>query len=259
MKRFFGSRKAASNLPEPFHRQLNMYALAAGAAGVGVLPLTQRAEARIVYTPANIKITENGGLISFDLNHDGIPDFGLSNKYLHTQTQWYGTLAVVQARKANEIWGVQSKGLLCAGALPKGIRVGPKGRFQEDPTTGLVMAFSNPDTYFGRWFHVKQAYLGLKFVIKGKTHFGWARVKLNVKGQITATLTGYAYETIPNKPIVTGETRSTDGTSKDEQPNPAALAAPIAKPDRLGLLALGSSGLSIWRRKESVVVTPENN
>jgi hypothetical protein len=259
MKRSFGSRKAASNLPESVHHQLNMYALAAGAAGVGMLALTPRAEARIVYTPANIKITENGGLIYFDLNHDGIPDFGLSNKYLHTQTQWYGTLAVVQAQQANEIWGVHSKGLLCGGALPKGVRIGPKGRFQKDPATGLLMALSNPDTYFGQWFHVRQAYLGLKFVIKGKTHFGWARVKLNVNGQIAATLTGYAYETIPNKPIITGKTRGTDGTSEGEQLNPAAQAASIPKPARLGLLALGSAGLSSWQRKESVSVTPENN
>ena len=259
MKRSFGSRKTVSNLSESVQQYLNMYALAASAAGVSLLALAQPAEGRIVYTPANIKITENGGLISFDLDHDGIADFGLSNKYLHTQTQWYGTLAVVQAQQANEIWGVNSKGLLCAGALPKGIRVGPKGRFQKDPATGLVMAFSNPDTYFGQWFHVKQAYLGLKFVIKGKTHFGWARVKLSVKGQITATLTGYAYETTPNKAIITGKTKGPGDEGGVEQLSPATLTAPIPKPASLSLLALGSPGLSIWRRKESVGATPENN
>jgi hypothetical protein len=76
MKR--NSRPPAA-LPESIHRQLSKYAIAASAAGVGMIALTQAAEARIVYTPANIKIVENGGLISFDLNHDGIPDFGLSN------------------------------------------------------------------------------------------------------------------------------------------------------------------------------------
>jgi hypothetical protein len=50
--------------------------------------------------------------------------------------------------------------------------------------------------------NLKQAYLGLKFVIKGKVHFGWARAKVSVGFSITAVLIGYAYETIPGKPII---------------------------------------------------------
>jgi hypothetical protein len=163
-----GPRKTASSLSESIQKQLNMYAIAASAAGVSVLALAQSSEAKIVYTPVNVKIVQNGGLFSFDLNHDGISDFGLSNKYVATASRAYGTLKVVQSRQANEIWGVNSKGILCAGALPKGIRVGPKGRFQKDPATGLVMALASFDTYFGPWLKVKQAYLGLKFVIKGE-------------------------------------------------------------------------------------------
>jgi hypothetical protein len=63
------------------------------------------------------------------------------------------------------------------------------------------------------WNNVKQAYLGLKFVIKGKTHFGWARLKVSVdplKLSITAILTGYAYETTPGKPIIAGATKGPD-------------------------------------------------
>ena len=72
--------KSLPNLSESVHHQLNSYALAAGAAGVGFLALAPPTEAKIVYTPANVKIVQNGGLISFDLNHDGIPDFGLSKQ-----------------------------------------------------------------------------------------------------------------------------------------------------------------------------------
>jgi hypothetical protein len=100
---------------------------------------------------------------------------------------------------------------------------------------------------------VKQAYLGLKFVIKGKTHFGWAQVKLShpMYGTINATLTAYAYETIPDKAIVAGATRGTD-ESDLEQPD-AALITPIPdtpQPVTLGTLALGAPGLSIWRRTD---------
>jgi hypothetical protein len=214
-----------------------------------MLALTQPAEARIVYTPANVKIVENGGLVSFDLNHDGIPDFGLSNKYVISTTyRVFGLLKVVQARQANEIWDANSKGVGCAGALPKGIRLGSKGRFHRDPTAGLTMAYGGLDTYFCPWVKAQQSYLGLKFRINGKVHFGWARIKIGNGGGIplVATLTGYAYETIPNKPIVAGKTEGPDEVV--EGPD-AVLAAPIAKLVNLGVLAMGSAGLSIWRRE----------
>jgi len=208
MSRLLSRSRMISHVSPSLEKRLNLYSLAASAAGLSVLTLAQSAEAKIVYTPANINITQNGGLISFDLNHDGIPDFGLSNIYSHTSFQAAGFLKVVEAQSANEVWNVTSKGFLCAAALPKNVRVGPKGHFRKDPTTGLAMAFSNMEgTYFGPWRNVKQDYLGFRFVIKGKTHFGWARVKGNFNSfPYTATLTGYAYETIPNKPIIAGKT-----------------------------------------------------
>jgi hypothetical protein len=71
MIRFSGPPKIA-NLSEALHHHLNMYAIAAGAAGVGILALAQPAEGKIVYTPAH----KNAVLgINLDLNHDGIADF----------------------------------------------------------------------------------------------------------------------------------------------------------------------------------------
>src|ERR1700680_1577655 len=131
-----------SHVSASLEKRLNVCSLAASPAGVSVLTLAQPGEAKIVYTPANINITQNGGLISFDLNHDGIPDFGLSNIYTHTSFQATGFLKVVQSQSANEVWDVTSQGFLCAAALPKNARVGPDGHFQKDPAAGLAMAFS---------------------------------------------------------------------------------------------------------------------
>jgi hypothetical protein len=47
-------------LSKSFHHQLNMYTLAATAAGVGVLTLVQPANARIVYTHIHHVIGKNG-------------------------------------------------------------------------------------------------------------------------------------------------------------------------------------------------------
>ena len=117
------------------------------------------------------------------------------------------------------------------------------------------MAFASGNSTHGAafcpWRQVKQAYLGLKFVVKGKVHFGWARIKM-VGGSVgfPAKVTGYAYETIPNKPIVTDKTKGPDETSI-QQPD-AALTLPTRKPASLGLLAMGAPGLSIWRREELI-------
>jgi hypothetical protein len=106
---------------------------------------------------------------------------------------------------------------------------------------------------FGPWNNVKNRYLGLRFISEGKTHFGWARLNESCNpenSRITAVLTGYAYETIPNKAIIAGKTKGPDEVSNVEQPNPASLTAPTPEQATLGLLAMGAPGLSIWRREE---------
>jgi hypothetical protein len=235
-------------LPASFNRQLTMYALAAGAAGVGGLALAQPAEAKIVYTPANISIPLNGGLVQIDLNKDGVNDFALSNYSYQTHGLGDLFLKVVEDQSSNEIVDAKSKGHVCAAALPKGAKVGPKSRFHQDPTKGLYMRYvglggtQSSGTRFGPWFELNgQRYLGLKFVVNGKTHYGWARVKV-ISGSVSTTLTGYAYETIPGKPIIAGATKG-----PDEAEPTASL-----KPATLGALAMGAPGLSIWRREESV-------
>jgi hypothetical protein len=75
---------------------------------------------------------------------------------------------------------------------------------------------------------VKNHYLGLRFAINGKVHYGWARLTVSVSNGIYATLTGYAYETIPNKSIIAGATKGPDNNSIDEPI--ASLAAPTPQP-----------------------------
>lgn len=74
MKRLPRSRRAAE-LSDSVRSRLNMYALAATAAGVASLALPQAIEAKIVYHPAHVALD---GPYPLDLNQDGIPDFLLS-------------------------------------------------------------------------------------------------------------------------------------------------------------------------------------
>lgn len=212
MRRSSLRSRMRSRFSSSLEKRLNLYSLAASGAGLSVLTLGSSAEARIVYTPANVNITLNGGLIRFDLDHDGIPEFGFSNTYFHSSFQANGLVKIEQTQSVNEVWEVTSQRFACAAALPRNTVIGPRGHFERDPKSGLIMAFSNLEgTYGGPWRKVSQAYLGLKFEINGKTHFGWARVKGTFNSfPYTAILTGYAYETIPNKPIIAGQTHGTD-------------------------------------------------
>jgi|HubBroStandDraft_6_1064221.scaffolds.fasta_scaffold489021_1 hypothetical protein len=58
-----------------------------------------------------------------------------------------------------------------------------------------------------------------------------------------AVLTGYAYETIPNRPIVTGQTKGPHDASVDE--SNAALTPRTPKPATLGALALGARSITV--------------
>jgi hypothetical protein len=82
-------RKTA-NLSKLTNHQLHKYALAASAAGVGILALVQPAEAKIIYTPAHRTIP-SGGHYQLDLNHDGVTDFVLANMFRSLNSSYSGS------------------------------------------------------------------------------------------------------------------------------------------------------------------------
>jgi hypothetical protein len=254
------SPRKTAKLSDTLHKRVNMYALASSAAGVGVLALAQTAEAKIVYTKANVTIGHNGVLHhQIDLNHDGIKDFSFS----YPGTSGGPKSAALMVRplgKGNEVVSRTSERGYPA-ALLAGVLVGPKRRFdayKEQILAGWTTASGPPVIDVGNWVDVKNRYLGIEFMIKGKIHYGWARLSVSVDDDgldIEGTLTGFAYETIPNKPIITGKTEEPEEGSNDGA-NPATLNEPTLRTASLGLLAMGSPGLSVWRREESVLAAP---
>jgi hypothetical protein len=251
----------------PIHRQARLgarlekvllaYASAATAAGVGLLALTQPAEAKIVYTPANVSIVPTS-TVPLDLNHDGVADFSFKDT---TSTTSFGGgggfLSVVPARHANQIWGHLFGVRRNASALYAGVRIGAKGKFA--PGTNLMASTQvssgrppgGPGTCSGPWANVTNRYLALKFVIQRKIHFGWARLSVSCPLRslmVTAKLTGYAYETVPGKAIRTGQRK--DDAEDFSDGGQANLASPASKAATLGRLAQGAQGVAIWRRKE---------
>jgi hypothetical protein len=234
-----GHNRAAAPLRDGLEKSLAAYATAA-AAGAGLMAALP-AEARIVYTPAKITIPVYEW-VPIDLNHDGVADFSFYNYVNRGEYNRY-TLKARAQNQANEIRGRGiSSGLGFASALRAGFRVGTNRTYFHEAPGWLMCNWVdvNRDSYTrGQWMYTKNRYLGLKFTIGGQVHYGWARLSAALqhgKFGIQVTLTGYAYETIPDKPIITGKTKGPDVVTLE--------------PATLGRLAQGASGMSAWREKK---------
>ena len=213
-------------------------------------------EAKIVYTPSHLHIPPDNQVFPLDLNHDGRNDFSFDNASFQCHGTCGGGIGVSPLRKGNEVWGQH----YFASALPPGVRIGGRGHSNFSQRAGYMADFNTYDGVYhfkGQWANdgkgVKNRYLGLKFQVNGKTHFGWARLNVAFKPHLGffAVLTGYAYETIANKPIIAGKTKGPDDASVGE--SNTVLTVPTPEPATLGVLALGSPRMSIWRREESAV------
>jgi hypothetical protein len=262
-------RKTATHFSGIVQETINTYALAAGAAGVSLLALAQPSEAEIVYTPANQTIGHNGSL-KLDLNHDGITDFVISEQGLPWGSNGTSQNLNVKPALNNQVncryqYCASTEGAYAA-ALAPGVEIGPQqslhgwnGGVKEMAAEILDRGIAN---YFGSWRYARGGYLGLQFHINGETHFGWARLTVTFQSGIPegrtwiAHLTGYAYETVPNKAIEAGQTTENAGDAA-AQPHllrPAVVrpgAARHARPTSLGALALGAEGVALWRRDDS--------
>jgi hypothetical protein len=232
--------RATTRINSKLENQVTAYIAAAGAASVSLLALASSAEAKVVYTPTNVNVQYG---TTIDLNNDGTPDFRF-NEFIMYHSQ---RLTIQPAVAGN---GIRFNG---AGAACGffGVPVGPGETFGTNTSyfkNGVFVAgffqYSH-SSFHGPFANAVNRYLGLKFLIDGQVHFGWARLTIQ-NNVIGALMTGYAYETEPNVKIIEGHT---SGTSASNIP-PSDLLVPSSRPATLGMLARGADGLAIWRREE---------
>jgi hypothetical protein len=232
------ARVLKHKLPVPLEhtldRRLVAYAAAAAAAGIGAMATVQPANAEVVFTKSNESIVWDR--TKLDLNHDGIQDFEFDRAGLGHLLSY-----VVDPHKSNRVFGTYF-----ASALSSGVAVGPNKKFLHQ-IERMEQLFTNSvgTDYFGPWLNARNRFLGLEFKIDGQPHFGWARITFTAFGQ--ATISGYAYETIPNKPIVTGDIGGSEhviGKASPKIEDPSVTDQPT-----LGGLAQGVAGIAAWRRE----------
>ena len=237
--------RTPSKLSDSIHHQLNMYALAASAAGVGVLALTLPAEGKVVYTRAFLHVDYNHRVL-LDLTNNGTANFSFS--------AWFGgsVYSSIGAVNVQPLGGPGNAVALTehreeyssAGALHSGAKIDAARRWSPyyyDPV--LVGGWRQSGGVTGKFHPPDQHYVGLQFIINGKTHYGWARFsgirfrrRKEIGLKVWGDVTGYAYETIPNKPIIAGQEHGENDAT-------------------LGRLAQGAPGLSAWRQSQPTVDT----
>jgi hypothetical protein len=197
-----------SRFSDSFSHRLTSYALAAGAAGVTLLASAGPCAGEIIYKRTH-HVIENRTSYKLDLNQDGTADLSIQNQYFHSCTSDSCRTSenlIAKLARANKL----VHNFYGAVAMKSGMRIGAGDVFRgaKEPMVNIGQ-LSYP---YGSWVNVKDRYLGIQFKIKDQTHYGWARlsVQVGLRLTITATLTGYAYETIPNKPIIAGKTTGPD-------------------------------------------------
>jgi hypothetical protein len=241
-------RPASSRPTAKLGRHLEHRLLAyAAAASAGLLSSALPSEAEIIYTPSNTpfavgQLNQGPAFTPLDLNNDGAPDFSFAmssaKKYERSGTtsrfRFFLKIAPVQTGNG-AVPGQQGP---TASAVPAGVRIGPQQRFEARDLYLQISSFNNGVRSSGTWRDVEFAYVGLKFLINGQVHYGWARVKFPYQSRLNLpSIYGYAYESTPNQPIITGQTT---GTLQEEKTSLGTL----------GTLAVGASGMGLWRGTE---------
>src|SRR5208283_1243900 len=125
MKQSLRASKTAVVLSQPLQQRLNMYALAAGAAGVSLLALAQPSEAKVVYTKAHQVIGQNG-VYNLDLNHDGTIDFLIQQCCGEGSSSIRSNGLLAKEALGNAVQGSVANSHKFAAALKTGARIGPK-------------------------------------------------------------------------------------------------------------------------------------
>jgi hypothetical protein len=254
------------------NRQIAQYSVAAAMAGVSMLALAQPAAGEVVVTRKTIHLPV--GTISdpmpvgISLSNNGVNDISLSLKSF-SEKQGRDLFMSNANRNNGALMGGHFD--LYAVALPRGANIGPVAS-GESPFffyAGLVELSassqntpkycegyfgSNPKTFIGCG-NPKNKFLGVSFQINGQTHYGWIRLSVTTTSdpngsRMSATVTGYAYETVPNKPILAG----TAGTAAAlTEKSSVELEVPQNTQNQrgpsLGMLAIGADALPMWRRE----------
>ena len=176
-----------------FSRRLRKLVLLIFAGFVCILSTTNSSQAEVIYKNVYVYMI-NQGSYGLDLNGDGITDYLLALD-LKQYTCGYSIKAVEVPGQGNGAEGTPPK------PLTAGTPIGPNLAFYSgSQTIGYLTDNCGSWASGGSFLHAGQiSYLGLKFLINGKIHYGWVQVQVYIvvfgPPKLVERVTGFAYET----------------------------------------------------------------
>jgi Secretion system C-terminal sorting domain len=202
------------------------------------------ANAQIVYTDVipdstmldNILIGLNTKNYNLDLDNNTNDDFILSASY---GPDLFGvSVSVVYASPLN---GNALKDTLTTGNVPIPLQLNAV----IDSNLLLQQSWQTSGSHtlrrsggigpVGLWNNLSDYYLGLRLLQSGQTYYGWVRLRVNVTSSYASVIVrDYAYNSIPDQPILAGQTTITAITENSFAslinlfPNPATNQLTIA-------------------------------
>jgi len=210
--------------------RLLRYSLAAGVALACQVP----SQAEVIFTPSNVIYKGGHGKFDIDLDNDGSTNFSLVTKECPYLSYDYRVpcLVVYGATPSNQIAldGIRKR---WAAALRKKTRVGAGPSFQ-----AFALMATDAYGFVGNFGSVRNRFLAVKILINGEVHFGWIGFRSVFADylRVTVAFAGYAYETTPNTPIVTGN---------------MGEAAATYQPTSVEILASGHTGIEQRRKRNA--------
>ncbi len=253
------SESSSNNL----NRQMAQYSIAAALAGVSVLALATPAVGEVVVTKKTIPVplTTDGTLepIKISMANNGIDNFQLTLS--STSLRVYRFLLADGVAPQDELRvGTGPAFNVYLGALRRGEQIGPSNASSQFNNGLVEESLGNGPSnriFFGSWGgSPKNRYLGVRFPINGQTHYGWIRLTVTTNPDphtpvMSATITGWAYETVPNKAIAAGTAAiAVSAAEKTSSLLHAASNIQANKGPSLGMLAAGADALPAWHRQD---------
>jgi len=180
--------------------------MAYSATALGLIVPSQKSDAQILYTDLH-EDRQFGDTSSFifDLNYDNFHDLMVFQGFSAT-----AQMIMLQRAQDTEILAQSQNSYMYPFALSANYQLDTINKNWRIRDFG-TMNFQGSNAY-GYWQGVTDKYLGLKIKIKGKAHFGWARLDVAQNGK-SFVVKDYAFEFTPEKPIKTGEGMNTYGVT----------------------------------------------
>ena len=157
----------------------------------------------IVYTdlePDFVSDTLNPNY-GLDLNNDGILDYNFSL----WNDSWTDYLLLRTTPNANNTFIVGTPWYAITIPLDNGMEIGSTNiiSYENWGVFTIGNCFAGEPSCSYDWKDKNDKFLGLRFLINGETHYGWAR--MDVTSATQWVIKDYAYNATPNKPILTGQ------------------------------------------------------